>query len=182
MHEPTRLQLALAEACELARTYGAEITPADFALQRSEPGYQHATYVSPDIVVSVSIAPDGTIEAGAIVEPDWFELDDQGDDAGEFFPQYRGRPVTDIPLPGDGEPPAAPELPPYACRDGRGAIRRARDGLFIADAGTTADDLRARLTKYADSTTAYANAMRTLYLGALELVETEGAEAVSVGA
>lgn len=46
----------------------------------------------------------------------------------------------------------------------------------------TAEDLRARLAIYDGVDTAYVNTMRRLYTGALELIESETAEAVTTDA
>lgn len=108
MPEPSRLQRALADACEFARAHGVEdtITPDDFGLQRSESGWQHATYVDAGHAVSVTIEPGGNAIL-RLAELWW--IHDQGaedrepcewceDDAPEY---YRGRPLVDVHLPGD---------------------------------------------------------------------------------
>lgn len=180
MPEPTRLQAALADACEIARTYGSAPAPADFALQRSDPGWTHATYVDSDVVISVSIDPDDAVGI-AVGEIDWVGADGAvcfncgADDATCDCTPFE--PMLDVPLPGDGTPPPAPEIPPYACRDEHGAIRRARDGLFILGPEATAATVAARIVAYNGNETPYANTMRTLYRGALELIESEDAKA-----
>lgn len=192
MPEPTRLQLALADACDIARTEGVEdIGPDDFGLQRSEAGWQHATYVGADRVVSVTIDPDDAVSI-AVGEIDWISTkydavcpNCEGDasvcecEPGEPLDQWRGRICTVVPLPGDGAPPPALELPPYAVRDAHGCIRRQRDGLFIAGPEATAATVAARIAAYNGDHSARANTMRQLYRAALEVIAAEAAEAVS---
>jgi hypothetical protein len=107
----TPLRIALTQACEFAVAHGVEtpLAPEDFALQRSESGWQHATYVDAYHVISVTIEPSG--EAVLRVAELWW-IHDQGDDEREACdycegagfddrPQFRGVPLTDVYLPGD---------------------------------------------------------------------------------
>ncbi|MFI5541996.1 hypothetical protein ACIA5H_37100 [Nocardia sp. NPDC051900] len=138
--EQTPLQAALVEACEFAKRHGVtdSITPADFGIQRSEPGITHATYVSGEHVVSVTIGGGGTISF-AVAELFWVhdEADENRDacpDCGECIhcgetqcecvPPGRpmvdvylpGRPMVDVYLPGDA-PAEVDHCPPAVLGD-----------------------------------------------------------------
>lgn len=105
--ERTALQIALSQACEFARAHGVEtpLTPEDFGIQRSESGWQHATFVDADHAISVTIEVHGE----AILRvAELFWIHDEGDDEREPCdwcegdgPQYRGVPLVDVYLPGD---------------------------------------------------------------------------------
>jgi len=197
--ERTPLETILAQACQFAIAHGVEgpISPDDFGIQRSSKGYQHATYVDASHVVSLTIDPHGEAIL-RVAELDW--IHDQGDDGRDPCRHCEcldcGAPISDcecpplalnVPLPGDGTPPPTPEIPPYAVRDEHGAIRRARDGLYIiAGHHATAAGIQAHLEAYDGNDSAYAHSMRRLYTGALELITAEAAgapaEAVSVDA
>jgi hypothetical protein len=110
MPEPSRLELALVDACDIARKYGtpADLTPDDFALQRSSPGWQHATHIGPEHLISVTLDPDGdvTVQVGEIY---WF--DEEDDDEEAAGPEcFHGRPLTDVYLPGDAPGPQHAEV------------------------------------------------------------------------
>ncbi|WP_187685121.1 hypothetical protein [Nocardia wallacei] len=184
MTSPTRRPLTevLTDAAAFARAHGIgnPLGPEDFAIQRSAPGYQHATYLDAYVdadgvmgMVSVFIDPDGreTFAVGGVV---W--VHDQGDedrDPCDYCEVIEASDFVDVPLPGDGTPPPTPDIPAYACRDEHGAIRRARDGLFIAPADITTEQLRTKLAFYDGNDGTQANTMRRLYSGALELIESE---------
>ncbi|WP_280332059.1 hypothetical protein [Nocardia wallacei] len=181
----------LTDAAAFARAHGIDnpIAPEDFAVQRSAPGYQHATYLDAYVesdgvmsLVSVFVDPDGR-ETFAVGEVVWVhDQADENRDLCDYCEVIETSDFVDVPLPGDGTPPPAPEIPPYACRDEHGNIRRARDGLFIAGPGATTATLRARIAAYDGNDTAYAHSMRRLCTAALELVEAEAAEAVTTDA
>lgn len=185
----TPLQIALEQACQFAIAHGVEqpISPDDFGIQRSSKGYQHATYLDASHVVSLTIDPHGEAIL-RVAEVDW--IHDQGDDGRDLCSHCEcldcGAPISDcecpplalnVPLPGDGTPPPTLEIPPYAVRDEHGAIRRARDALYIAGPYATTATIQARLEAYEGNDSAYAHSMRRLYTGALELITAEDADA-----
>ena len=57
---------ALTAACEFAREHGVpgDFTPADFGLQRSAPGYTHATHVTPTHLIAVTVSEDEGVCVG----------------------------------------------------------------------------------------------------------------------
>lgn len=110
----------LADAVKFAHRHGVEhITPADFALQRSD-------------------APPAATTAA----------------------------VEDIDA----------ALRTTAVRDQYGAIRRS-DGLYLAAADVTADELKAKIARYDGATSPYQTTMRSLYQLALDLLDAEAVAA-----
>lgn len=106
---PSRLTIALVTACAFAREHGVEhpIDPSDFAIQRSDIGYQRAIYADADRAVTVTIDPEARVHIG-VAELYW--IHDEGDDEREPCDycepdgspeQFRGVPLTDVYLPGD---------------------------------------------------------------------------------
>lgn len=181
----------LTDAAEFARAHGIEhpIAPEDFAVQRSAPGYQHATYLDAYVdadgvmsIVSVFVDADGR-EAFAVGEVEWVhDQSDEDRDLCDYCEVIEASDFVEVPLPGDGTPPPVPEIPVYACRDEHGTIRRARDGLYIADLGDSAATLRTRIAVYDGDDSKHAHTLRRLYTAALELIESEAAEAVTTDA
>lgn len=106
----TPLAVALEQACQFARAHGLEgITPDDFGLQRSESGWQHATYVDAGHAVSVTIEPHGNAilriaelwwihdQADEMRDPcEYCEIDEE-----RVAEMFRGVPLVDVHLPGD---------------------------------------------------------------------------------
>lgn len=68
MPEPTRLQRALADACEFAIAHGVEacLEPKDFGIQRDASGRVHATYIDNDCALRVILTPDGAVSFAVI--------------------------------------------------------------------------------------------------------------------
>ncbi|WP_146165186.1 MULTISPECIES: hypothetical protein [Nocardia] len=181
----------IASAIEYAAAAGfdvREITPDDFALQRSPDGWSHATHVGIEFVITATIDPDGLAwtNAGDI---DWRDQDDDEDcDDGEGEDDEDG--LINVYLPGVA--PAGATLPPpeqienalraAAVRDENGVIRRRRDGLYIAAADVTAEQLTATIAALFPGESRRERSHRELYQLAIELLESEAAEAVTVNA
>ncbi|MFR9773096.1 hypothetical protein [Nocardia sp. SC052] len=113
--QKTPLQGALAEACAFAQRHGVtdSITPADFGIQRSEPGLTTATYVGADHAVLATVDRHGRARF-SVAELFWIHLDaDEGRDpcadCGECMNcgevecacEPPGRPMVTVYLPGD---------------------------------------------------------------------------------
>lgn len=108
MPDRTPLEQALAEACAFAIAHGVDtsITPADFAIQRSEPGLTTATHVNASHAVTATVDRSGAVRI-AVAELFWVhdEADEDRDlcdyceviDAADFA----DRPLITVYLPGD---------------------------------------------------------------------------------
>lgn len=89
----------IAAAIEYAHQAGhiehEEITPDDFALQRSPAGWSYATYVGGDFVITAAINPDGeaSTDVGYV---EWMGSPEDGGDEDEGT-----APFVDVYLPGD---------------------------------------------------------------------------------
>lgn len=112
MPEPTALQRAIADTIEWARAHalGAQIDPADFAIQRSEPGVTVATHLGAEYAVTVVVDRHGNTRR-AIAELDWIHNERDPDrpkctvcepcSVCNPWPCECERPTVDVHLPGD---------------------------------------------------------------------------------
>lgn len=105
----TPLENSLEKACEFAIAHGVErpIYPADFGIQRSEPGLTTATFVNSSHAVTVFIDRHGHASFG-VAELDWVHAEaDEDRDICDYceviYPRdfLDGRPLVDVYLPGD---------------------------------------------------------------------------------
>ncbi|MBF5002369.1 hypothetical protein IRT45_35215 [Nocardia sp. BSTN01] len=176
----------IAAAIEYAVSSGfaaREVTPDDFALQRSPEGYSHATYVGSEFVITATVDADG-VASTDVGWVDWLDPDDDGGDEDELDDG-----MVDIYLPGDAPTNAVPPTPEQldqalhvtAVRDENGAIRR-RDGTYIADADATVEQLREKIVAHLGETSNRAVYLCRNYRAAIDLLTSEQAEAVSVDA
>ncbi|MCC3311495.1 hypothetical protein [Nocardia africana] len=176
----------IAAAIEYAVSAGfdaRELTPDDFALQRSPAGWSHATYVGTEFVITATIDADrvASTDVGWV---DWLNPDDDG--GAEDEPDDG---MVDIYLPGDAPANAVPPTPEQidevlhvtAVRDENGAIRR-RDGTYIADADTTVEQLREKIVAHLGETSNRAVYLCRNYQAAIDLLTSERAAAVSADA